>query len=410
MHLKQHKHILLIGLLIAIVSVIMCFPPIQASAVMDVGDYPEVENGNINWYTWWNWSHNDLRDRIMDELETIKTSGVKANVDSQVIKDSVDVAGELETFYDTKTKSGSTEIEQTPIKFANTKIKLANEMWASVGSALKAGGDLSDSTVNSSMDKAAKYMSLGVNLNNLDANPVYSGIINSLKLAAYSIVLLFFSVNLIETTLKYEIVSTRGFISVFGRMIFSKTIIDCSALICTKILGVVKWIASQTLDFITLSNQEVLKSSYSSTQSGLWVIGKIVDFFNSITNIAPILIMSLIVLIVSMLILGKLLIRSIQLAMMTVVSPLFFACATADVTKQYFRNFITGFLQCGLQIVFMVIVYGIGYTVLNSSAINGDIFMAFSSSTMNAYRAIIVYVVMGIMIVKPPRFLTNAIN
>lgn len=408
MHLKQHKHILLIGLLIAIASVIMCFPPIQASAVKDYGEYPEVEEGNINWNTWWDWSHNDMRDRIMDELETIKTGGVTASVDSQAIKDSVDVAGELETFYETKTKAGSTEIEQTPIKFANTKIKLANEMWASVGSALKAGGDLTDSTVNSSMDKKAQYMSLGVK--NLDANPVYQGIINSLKLAAYSIVLLFFSVNLIETTLKYEIVSTRGFISVFGRMIFSKTIIDCSALICTKILGVVKWIASQTLDFITLSNQEVLKSSYSSTQSGLWVIGKIVDFFNSITNIAPILIMSLIVLIVSMLILGKLLIRSIQLAMMTVVSPLFFACATADVTRQYFRNFITGFLQCGMQIVFMVIVYGIGYTVLNSSAINGDIFMAFSSSTMNAYRAIIVYVVMGIMIVKPPRFLTNAIN
>ena len=401
--MKQYKPVMLVGLLIAIVSVIMCFSPIQASAVRDVGDYPEVDTGNINWYTWWNWSHNDLRDRILDELET-----VKKGVDSQAIKDSVDVSGELESFYDTKTKAGSTEIEQTPIKFANTKIKLANEMWASVGSALKAGGDLTDSTVNSSMDKTAQYMSLGVK--NLDANPVYQGIINSLKLAAYSIVLLFFSVNLIETTLKYEIVSTRGFISVFGRMIFSKTIIDCSALICTKILGVVKWIASQTLDFITLSNQEVLKSSYSSTQSGLWVIGKIVDFFNSITNIAPILIMSLIVLIVSMLILGKLLIRSIQLAMMTVVSPLFFACATADVTKQYFRNFITGFLQCGMQIVFMVIVYGIGYTVLNSSAINGDIFMAFSSSTMNAYRAIIVYVVMGIMIVKPPRFLTNAIN
>ena len=101
---------------------------------------------------------------------------------------------------------------------------------------------------------------------------------------------------------------------------------------------------------------------------------------------------------------------SYSLLQLPIVSPLFFACASADVTKQYFKNFITAFLQCGLQIVFMVIIYGVGIRVLNNNEINGSGFMSYGVSTMNTYRSILVYIIMGILIVKPPKFLTNAIN
>lgn len=398
------------SLLFLVLCCITFIMPIHAAAVSDTGNYPEVDQGNINWYTWWNWSHNDLRDPIMNELASIKSSGVTANINTQEIKDSIDVAGELDTFYEEKTSEGSTEIENTPIKYTNTKTDLAERMWQSVGKALSAGGNLSDESVNK--DGANSYLNLGVDLSSLETK--YSAIIHAMEIIAYSIVILFFSISLIETTVKYEIVSMRGFASVFGRMIFSKIIIDNAAKICVKILGVITWIASSVKDAISLSTLEQKKvfasSTLASSQSKLWVIGKIIDFFNSTANALPLLIMALVVLIVSMLILGKLMIRSIQLAMMTAVSPVFFACASSDVTKQYFKNFITGFLQCGLQIVFMIVVYGIGYGLLKSEAIGGKIFMEFKSDTMDAYRTIIIFVVMGIMIVKPPKFLTNAIN
>ena len=389
----------------------VCFSPIRAFAYDDNYTYNlQMTDEYNNWIVWWNWSHNDLRAPIMDELASIKNNGVTANVNTQEIKDSIDVAGELETFYEEKEKEGSTELENTPINYTNTKMTLAEKMWQTVGKVLQAGGDLSDDEVNK--DGIYSYMNLGVDLSNLENK--YSAIIQAMKTIAYSIVILFFSVSLTETTIKYEIVSMRGFASVFGRMIFSKIIIDNAAKICVKILGVISWIASSVNDAISLSSLQQKKifadASLSSSESKLWVIGKIVDFFNSTAISLPYLIMALDVLIVSMLILGKLMIRSIQLAMMTAVSPVFFACASSDVTKQYFKNFITGFLQCGLQIVFMIVIYGIGYGVLKSDAIGGGLFMQFQSKTMDAYRTIIVFVVMGIMIVKPPKFLTNAIN
>lgn len=398
-------------LLFLMICGLVFFAPIHVLAYEDSGNYeikPTAEEAN--WLVWWNWSHNDMRDPIMNELASIKNSGVTANVNTQEIKNSIDVAGEIETFYEEKEKEGSTEIQETPIKLLNTKVKLANELWFIVGKALESGGDLGAASVNKSKDGLTQYMSLGVSLTNIQTDPIYSAIINTLKLAAYSIVLLFFSINLIETTVKYEIVSFRGFVSVFGRMVFSKIIIDSAALICTKILGVIKWIAAGTLNSVNVATNNALAVNISSSESKLWVIGKIVDFFHTIMNAIPMMIMSLIVIIVSLLILGKLMIRSIQLVMMTVVSPLFFACASADVTKQYFKNFITAFLQCGLQIVFMVIIYGVGIRVLNNNEINGSGFMSYGVSTMNTYRSILVYIIMGILIVKPPKFLTNAIN
>ena len=392
---------------------LVCFFPIHALAYDDYYTYDLQRTDEYNnWIVWWNWSHNDLRTPIMDELAAIKNNGVTANVNTQEIKDSIDVAGELETFYEEKEKEGSTEVEKTPINYAHTKRDLANEMWSAVGAALNAGGDLTDEAVDKpGKTGLAKYMNLGVKLDDLDQQDVYKKIIAVMRTIAYSIAILFFSVNLIETTVKYEIVSMRGFASVFGRMIFSKIIIDSAATICMKIIGTTQWMISQVNAQMNITAKAAFSdTSISSSTSKLWVIGKIIDFFNSTANALPLLIMALVVLIVSMLILGKLMIRSIQLAMMISVSPVFFACACADVTKQYFKNFLTGFLQCALQIVFMVIVFWIGCGVLNGHAIGGDIFMEFKSTTMNAYRAIIVYIVMGIMIVKPPKFLTNAIN
>ena len=42
---------------------------------------------------------------------------------------------------------------------------------------------------------------------------------------AYSLVLLFFAVNLVEQTIKYEIFTAKGALRIFGRLLVAKIII-----------------------------------------------------------------------------------------------------------------------------------------------------------------------------------------
>ena len=46
-----------------------------------------------------------------------------------------------------------------------------------------------------------------------------------------------------------------------------------------------------------------------------------------------------------------------ELAGLTAMSPVFFACLVGDATKQYFRNFVATFLSVVVEVIFMGIVY-----------------------------------------------------
>lgn len=145
-------------------------------------------------------------------------------------------------------------------------------------------------------------------------------------------------------------------------------------------------------------------------ESKLWIIGKIIEFFNSITALGPLLILAVIMIIISGAIIVKLLMRNIQLFCLIIVAPPFFATLASETTRRYFRNYFTAFLQCALQVVFMCIVWYAGIFLINNNVIKVDTASKILAYDSNMYRVIIVYIVMGIMICKPPKFLTNALN
>ena len=70
--------------------------------------------------------------------------------------------------------------------------------------------------------------------------------------------------------------------------------------------------------------------------------------------------MSLFVSILAVCILVKLGIRTIELCLMVIISPLFFACLVADATRPIFKRFIMNFITTAFQTVFMSIIYIIG--------------------------------------------------
>ena len=231
------------------------------------------------------------------------------------------------------------------------------------------------------------------------------------KTIGYSLVLLFFAANLIENTIKYEIFTLKGGAMLFGRLIISKVVIDLSVTICTYILNICNNISSEilgtaqhTLEFSTPNIQD-----NSGIHDFLPVIGPILDAIQSFYNLLPAVIIAIAMLASALIIIFKLALRSIELSMLVVVSPAFFACYSSEITKPYFKNFITTFLQCALQIVFISVVYALSADWMTDiTNVEGTVesWVWFVKVLPHALIAL----AFAIMMVKPPKVLTNLIK
>lgn len=386
--------------------------PIHAGAVPQKVD--SVQNSADQAWLW-DWLHNDFRDPLWDECATLETliassnemtsgmmseSGILSTINSKV--SAIDLTKDLNDFYDEKTKGGKDEDMFGLVDTMNTKVSTANKLWGMVGKVMAKGGDL---TV---LDSESATIKLGLDVENMTSkyNLLLGGFMKTL---AYSLVLLFLSVGLIEQTIKYEIATIKGAVIFGGRIVLAKVIIDCSTTVCVKIVGITEWICENINKAGNAVPKLLEAEAKKPTSSSLWVIGKIIDFFNSITACTPILLITLVIIVVSIVILIKLLIRNVQLCIFVVTAPAFFATLSSESTKRYFQNYITAFLQCALQVVFMCVVWYIGIFLLNNHTISGDSLTKIDADA-SMYRALIIYICMGILICKPPKFLSNALN
>jgi hypothetical protein len=389
--------------------------PFHASAVVDVNDGSTYDmsywsEGEIGL---WNWMHNDFKNPMGNEfahLESlIQTSGVDSAASTETLNniqtkvDSIDVAKDLQDFYDAKENAGSTEDMFAPVENTNSQVGGANLLWKMVGKVMENGGNL---TVLDTEGTEGVSLGIDVSMVTSDYNAALNGF---MRLFAYSLVLLFFSVNLIESTVKYELVSIKGAVVFGGRLILGKLMIDLSTTICVKVVDIITWVCGNLAETGYAEIDILAIEAKKPSSSALWVIGKIVDFFNAITNSWLVAAIALVITIISIAILIKLLIRNIQLAIFVIVAPPFFATLATETTKRYFHNYFTAFLQCALQVVFMCIVWYVGILLLNGHQIAGDAAASFLTDT-SLYRTLIIYICMGILICKPPRFLTNALN
>ena len=142
------------------------------------------------------------------------------------------------------------------------------------------------------------------------------------------------------------------------------------------------------------------------------MVGDIIDFF---INLCPFLLIMLLigaVLIVFIIVYIKLIIRTLEIAMLSVVSPVFFACSVGEATMPYFKKFISAFLSVCAEIIFMGLVYlaflwyckGVD---LAGISIN-DLYSFSSAGTFYTYMA--VTVACGIMMIRPPQVLRDLVR
>ena len=240
-------------------------------------------------------------------------------------------------------------------------------------------------------------------------DPKYADIVNIMRTLGYALVLVFFAVNIIEQTIKFEIFTVKGMLQIFGRLILAKIIIDLSVTICMAIVGVCGSICSQILteDFKVVTS---VMPSVNLATSGIKVIGPIIDFLVTGILCLAISIIVLSVMVATGFVIIKLTLRSIELTLLVTVSPAFFACISSDVTRPYFRNFILTFIQVSAQIIFMAIVLFIGSTHLQTEIIEITDFIQLIDWCGSVLPNVILIIAMCIMMVKPPKVLTNLIK
>lgn len=284
---------------------------------------------------------------------------------------------------------------------------VTSEMWNAV-IAILVNTDSSTGTFIKMKDGSNKYSYFGVD----PTNSKFKFIINALKIFAYSIVLVFFASNLIEQSIKYEIFTMKGMLRIFGRLLISKLIIDLSVNICMGVLGALGQVTTKVLISSGTDVVSKFKPTVKLSTSNIKIVGPIIDSVISVALTALLMIVIGSVFIMVLLVLVKLILRSFELTMLVCTSPVFFACASSDITKEYFKKFIISFIQVASQTLFMAIALYVGMAQISTSV--SSVTITQLSDIGKWYSAInpvwIIMLAMCVMMIKPPKVLTNLLK
>lgn len=326
---------------------------------------------------------------VRQDVDGVKTdiSNVKSSVER--VQETVDSIKNIENV----DKSITTKIFSLP----EALLDATNKQWTHIAEALTL-------TNNGSKIPFGNF-SFTIN----PSKYAFDEITDTFKIFGYSLVLVFFAVNLIEMTIKYEIFTLKGAVNIFGRLLLSKVVIDMSANICLYILNVFSSL-NQEINFKAISNIAGNMPIINLETSKLWVIGPIIDAILAIIIIIPMYLIFSIILSTTCGVLVKLILRSFELSMLIAVSPAFFACYSSETTKPYFKNFILTFIQVAAQIVFMAVVYYIGADHITSQTTNINSFADLATWFTNTIPNALIIIAMSIMMIKPPKVLTNLIK
>lgn len=299
------KHIkFLSGIIISICIVIIILPCKQCKAVISPMDYPVINqiidarlgeiygtvnigSGNMSTgaYNYGQYLDGE-KNKLWNEINALKgnvgassqdINDVKGKVDEtngkidsvQQSVDNIDVRGDLDKFGEEITISADGSAADKILGVTDIMINSCNRLWSIVGDTMVNYGitNISGASIN------AKAYAVGGE----------DTIISVLTAFAYSVVLLFFAINLIEVTVKYEMLSLKSVIIITARIGIAKLLIDKSGTICSKIIDITSTLASDVIEIGTFN----VMNNFPSTRdffdkNGTKLVGPIIDIFMAI--------------------------------------------------------------------------------------------------------------------------------
>lgn len=388
--------------LIILFSAVCCFCmlfPIASYSSVRLSAHAEFTEGDAEtMYEWVRQIRNYIENNLGYDLNTQDGKIETIKSDIQTVKEQTDV--------DVNDDTAATGIMKIPQAISD----VTAHIWDTVLGTIASNDPATSTFIWNSETDPSKRDEKSYSFNPLDS--AFTDITHVFQLAAYSIVLIFFAVSIIEQSVKYEIFSMKGMLRIFGRLLVSKIIIDLSVTICGGILGAIGKICHDLLATTSSFHQPMgFMPKVTLETSKIKLIGPVVDTVVSTILASVILLIVGTVFIMSILVCLKLILRSFELTMLVCSSPMFFACASSDVTKEYFKKFIVTFIEVASQTLFMSIALIIGIKQLTGVSIGningfGDLTQYFMSST----PYMIIMVAMCVMMIKPPKVLTNLLK
>ena len=324
-----------------------------------------------------------LFNQIQDELNKLTTLGTTVSSSYQVFS------------------SGNSSAMATA---TGESKNLVNFLWSSLGQVVRSLGFGSNGVTPF----------LGVSITSDSIRAIAESISAITKTFAYAIAVILFGVNITTTALQNEILTLRGGIKIFARVILVKFWIDLAIPICMYVLNIINSLARQILDSLSSSNNAVFaNSSISNLGNNIFgiiakLVSQIINFLKELLMGLPGLITIIVMAICIIIVMVKLIARCFELTCLVSIAPIFFATLVGEESKRYFRRFISAFLSTAGYIVYVAIVYAVG-TQWVTQAGNSQItsLTSFYYSVISTLpRAIIIIACCRVM-VKPPKVLLS---
>ena len=229
---------------------------------------------------------------------------------------------------------------------------------------------------------------------------------------ASALLVLLFGVNVIKTAIEYQLFTLRGAVTLFARLILAEIWIQLSTKICIMIIKIFNELMASIIVAINTSGLLSLADiKFKPDRSGVWLVGDIIDFFKNLCPFLLVMLLVCIVLIIFLIVYVKLIIRTIEISMLTVISPVFFACSVGEATMPYFKKFISTFLAVCAEIIFMGLVYLAYLWYCQGVSLSGvavsDLYNFSSTSAATFYTYTAVTVACGVMMIRPPQVLRD---
>lgn len=225
------------------------------------------------------------------------------------------------------------------------------------------------------------------------------------KSFGYLMVVLLFGLNLINSAVQLELTDIKGVLKILGGLLLAKIWIDLSTDICIAIIKFISDVSMQLFIDGAINSIFATTENFKQSDTGLWIVGEILNVILNIISIIPVILVGLVVAVICGCVIVKIVMRSFEITIMTVISPVFFACLLGDATKPYFRNFLSEFLSSVCSLAWMTLIYvgGVAWiNQINMQKVNAeditDIITWFSACGVK----VLIVVAMCMLMLKPP--------
>lgn len=264
--------------------------------------------------------------------------------------------------------------------------------------------------------------SLSYNNGGQDINSIVRTVVNILKPFAFAFAYLAWLVNVMSSAAKYELMTAKRGFQLLAGLVLIGLWINFSLNVCSALVN----INSDMVNAVLTQTKEELSFGYQfkgkvAEKSGIWIIGWFVDLMNAIFNgeFVFYILISLAMAVVAIIVSIKLAMRYLKISCLACVSPLFFGFVVGEETRPYFKNFISEFINTVMETLYMAIVYVIGlnwYNHISGSvsqkmldSVSAESTFGSGSMPVMIFRGVII-IAIGIMMIKPPRILTDLIR